>query len=150
MQTLMLKETVHHTLSFVRCKLNTCTTIISPIETVKYTNEIFCRHLSLQMPFFQSKNKNFYNQVLGDLTLEDVALGKPYYLPYIYTTEESVTRVSQYSCYLYLNLLTRFINFTKGLSEHELKVYLVRAEYRYFRFISFVGNDSPAPLGMFF
>lgn len=111
---------------------------------------IFCRLLSLQMPFFQHKTKAFFDQTLKDLTHQYVALGKHRYLPYINSSEGFTTRISQYSCYVYLCLLTRFINIAKDLSEQDLKVYLVRSEYRYFRFMSFADNGGPPPLGMCF
>ncbi|KAL9537228.1 hypothetical protein MBANPS3_011967 [Mucor bainieri] len=99
------------------------------------------------MPFFPTRTKDFYDQTLKDLTPKHVALGAYHYLPRrINFTEKSTAPISQYSCYLYLNLLTRFINITKDLSEHDLKVYLVRAEYRYFRFMGFVENGGPPPL----
>ncbi len=39
-------------------------------------------------------------------------------------------------CWYYLSLLERFVDTTKDMAEDDLKMYLVRAEYRYFQFIS--------------
>lgn len=57
-------------------------------------------------------------------------------------------------CWYYLSLLERFVDITKNMSENDLKLYLVRAEYRYFRFISKKTGDrkivnSTPPLGMY-
>ncbi|KAG2236543.1 hypothetical protein INT48_000843 [Thamnidium elegans] len=45
----------------------------------------------------------------------------------------SVVNVS--NCWYYLSLLERFVNITSSLSQDDLKVYLVRAEYRYFKWM---------------
>ncbi|GAA5804045.1 hypothetical protein HPULCUR_009531 [Helicostylum pulchrum] len=44
------------------------------------------------------------------------------------------------NCWYYLSLLERFVNVTSHMSDKVLKMYLVRAEYRYFRWIANVGN----------
>lgn len=40
------------------------------------------------------------------------------------------------NCWYYLSLLERFVEFTQSLEEDVLKMYLVRAEYRYFKWIA--------------
>lgn len=42
------------------------------------------------------------------------------------------TVVTVSNCWYYLSLLERFVDTTKDMSEDVLKLYLVRAEYRYF------------------
>jgi hypothetical protein len=46
----------------------------------------------------------------------------------------SVVTVS--NCWYYLSLLERFVYATKDLEEEDLKLYLVRAEYRYYTWIT--------------
>ncbi|CAO3643647.1 unnamed protein product [Mucor fragilis] len=48
-----------------------------------------------------------------------------------YPTFDKTVTVS--SCYYYLSLLERFVDTTKDMSESVLKLYLVRAEYRYYK-----------------
>ncbi|KAL9555736.1 hypothetical protein MBANPS3_002233 [Mucor bainieri] len=48
-----------------------------------------------------------------------------------YPTFDKVVTVS--NCYYYLSLLERFVETTKDMSEDVLKLYLVRAEYRYYK-----------------
>lgn len=45
----------------------------------------------------------------------------------------SVVNVS--NCWYYLSLLERFVAITEALPENLLKIYLVRAEYRYFKWM---------------
>jgi hypothetical protein len=40
------------------------------------------------------------------------------------------------NCWYYLSLLERFVEITQSMEEDLLKMYLVRAEYRYFQWIS--------------
>jgi hypothetical protein len=52
------------------------------------------------------------------------------------------------SCYYYLSLMERFVAFTQGLSESELKRFLVRAECRYFKWLmghTFEKFKKPVP-----
>lgn len=44
--------------------------------------------------------------------------------------------VSVKNCWYYLSLLERFVDTTSSMTEDVLKTYLVRAEYRYFLWIS--------------
>jgi hypothetical protein len=46
------------------------------------------------------------------------------------------TVVTVANCWYYLSLLERFVDITSSMSEDVLKMYLVRAEYRYFLWIS--------------
>lgn len=48
-----------------------------------------------------------------------------------FPTFDKVVTVS--NCYYYLSLLERFVETTKDMSESVLKLYLVRAEYRYYK-----------------
>jgi hypothetical protein len=40
------------------------------------------------------------------------------------------------NCWYYLSLLEKFVDITQSMDEEILKMYLVRAEYRYFQWIS--------------
>lgn len=40
------------------------------------------------------------------------------------------------NCWYYISLMERFVDTTIELSEDMLKIYLVRAEYRYFKWLS--------------
>jgi hypothetical protein len=40
------------------------------------------------------------------------------------------------NCWYYLSLMERFVDITLDLNEELLKVYLVRAEFRYFKWLS--------------
>lgn len=51
-----------------------------------------------------------------------------------FPTMSSVVSVS--NCWYYLSLLERFVDITSSMTEDILKMYLVRAEYRYFLWIS--------------
>ena len=59
------------------------------------------------------------------------------------------------NCWYYLSLLERFVDITKDMNEEDLKLYLVRAEYRYFRWIAQPSGTSkstappppPPPVG---
>ncbi|GAN04990.1 hypothetical protein MAM1_0079d04458 [Mucor ambiguus] len=42
----------------------------------------------------------------------------------------------QYTCYGYLSMLAKYIAVTKDMTEAEIKLYFVRAEYRYFRYVN--------------
>lgn len=46
---------------------------------------------------------------------------------------DSVVTVA--NCWYYLSLLERFVDITSTMSENVLKMYLVRAEYRYFQWM---------------
>lgn len=46
------------------------------------------------------------------------------------------TYVTVSNCWYYLSLLERFVYATRQLEEEDLKMYLVRAEYRYHRWIT--------------
>ncbi|GAA5815491.1 hypothetical protein MFLAVUS_009003 [Mucor flavus] len=46
---------------------------------------------------------------------------------------DTVVNVS--NCWYYLSLLERFVDITSSLSQKDLKIYLVRAEYRYFKWM---------------
>ncbi|GAA5796750.1 hypothetical protein HPULCUR_002125 [Helicostylum pulchrum] len=58
------------------------------------------------------------------------------------------------NCWYYLSLLERFVNVTSNMSDKVLKIYLVRAEYRYFRWIANKGarkrDDTLPPLDVAF
>lgn len=60
------------------------------------------------------------------------------------------------TCWYYLSLLESFVDATMDMPEDVLKLYLVRAEYRYFKWFnaSYGKRDSPVstppPIGMFF
>lgn len=43
--------------------------------------------------------------------------------------------VRSHQVYEYLLLLKRFVEFSKDMSEESMRMYLVRAEYRYFKWI---------------
>ena len=47
--------------------------------------------------------------------------------------------------YDYLLLLKRFIEFSKDMSEESMRMYLVRAEYRYFKSISSMKYNYHTP-----
>jgi hypothetical protein len=49
------------------------------------------------------------------------------------------------SCWYYLSLLERFVDATKDMSEETLKIYLVRAEYGYFKWISKASGNVNIP-----
>lgn len=62
------------------------------------------------------------------------------------------TVVTVSSCWYYLSLLERFVDITKDMSEDILKLYLVRAEYRYFLWMykvnkSHLSGLSTPPIG---
>lgn len=64
---------------------------------------------------------------------------------------DSVVTVA--NCWYYLSLLERFVNVTKPMPESVLKVYLVRAEYRYFKWMfknqtEKRGSKAIPPIGM--
>jgi hypothetical protein len=40
------------------------------------------------------------------------------------------------NCWYYLSLLERFVDITQSMTEDVLKMFLVRAEYRYFQFVT--------------
>lgn len=48
-------------------------------------------------------------------------------------------------CWYYLSLLERFVDTTKDMPENILKIYLVRAEYRYFKWISRGSGNKTMP-----
>lgn len=56
------------------------------------------------------------------------------------------------NCWYYLSLLERFVDTTKDMPEDVLKLYLVRAEYRYFKWLNLSNEnhifDSTPPIGM--
>lgn len=53
-------------------------------------------------------------------------------------------------CFYYLSLLERFVETTHDMPESLLKLYLVRAEYRYYRWISsYSYEECIPPLGEF-
>ncbi|KAG2233326.1 hypothetical protein INT48_007762, partial [Thamnidium elegans] len=55
------------------------------------------------------------------------------------------------NCWYYLSLLERFVNVTSPMSDKTLKIYLVRAEYRYFRWIANKGiRDKNNSMLLFF
>jgi hypothetical protein len=51
-----------------------------------------------------------------------------------FPTFNTVVTVS--NCWYYLSLLERFVDITKDMPEDTLKIYLVRAEYRYFKWVT--------------
>lgn len=56
--------------------------------------------------------------------------------------------INPYRCFYYLSLLERFVETTHDMPESVLKLYLVRAEYRYYRWISSNSyRNSTPPLG---
>lgn len=56
-----------------------------------------------------------------------------------YPTFDKAVTVS--NCFYYLSLLERFVETTKTMPEDILKLYLVRAEYRYFKW-AYASNAS--------
>jgi hypothetical protein len=54
------------------------------------------------------------------------------------------------NCWYYLSLLERFVQATKDMDNDTLKMYLVRAEYRYFRWLSERSRDyyKAVPISM--
>lgn len=67
-----------------------------------------------------------------------------------YPTLDTVVNVS--NCFYYLSLLERFVQTTRSMPEDVLKKYLVRAEYRYFKWactkkISSTSRYAIPPLG---
>ena len=56
------------------------------------------------------------------------------------------------NCWYYLSLLERFVDITTEMNEEDLKLYLVRAEYRYFQWIAKCSENNaisspPPPVG---
>ncbi|KAL9537229.1 hypothetical protein MBANPS3_011968 [Mucor bainieri] len=51
--------------------------------------------------------------------------------------------LDQHKCYGYLSMLAKYIEVTKDMTEAEMKLYLVRAEYRYFRYINHMRSTLP-------
>ncbi|KAL7308867.1 hypothetical protein PS15m_011006 [Mucor circinelloides] len=59
--------------------------------------------------------------------------------------------INPYRCFYYLSLLERFVEATHDMPESVLKLYLVRAEYRYYRWISSnLYRNSTPPLDVAF
>ncbi|KAL0145911.1 hypothetical protein V8B55DRAFT_1559669 [Mucor lusitanicus] len=63
--------------------------------------------------------------------------GKWVFLPTVDSYCNSFDHLDQYKCYGYLSMLAKFIEVTKNMTEAEMKLYLVRAEYRYFHHVAY-------------
>lgn len=75
--------------------------------------------------------------------------GKWVFLPTVDSYCNSFDHLDQYKCYGYLSMLAKFIEVTKNMTEAEMKLYLVRAEYRYFHHVAYrySSPNSVVPLG---
>lgn len=76
--------------------------------------------------------------------------GKHVSLPVVESYCDSSTYLDQYQCYGYLSMLAKYIEVTKDMTEEEMKLYLVRAEYRYFHYVNYSYysiSNSKCPLG---
>lgn len=65
---------------------------------------------------------------------------------------DSFVYLDHYQCYAYLSMMAKFIEVTKKMTEAEMKLYLVRAEYRYFHYVTYRyyltnASNSTCPLG---
>lgn len=100
------------------------------------------------MHFFRSKHSKKPSSII-ELNAQHPLLGSTLYMPHIQYMAGYNGKLTQYKCYFYLSLLARFVTITKGMTEEEMKLYLVRAEYRYFKFISSKRNSCHTPaIGM--
>lgn len=57
------------------------------------------------------------------------------------------TSISIDRCFYYLSLLERFVETTQDMPESMLKLYLVRSEYRYYKWTFSSLKESVPPLG---
>ena len=87
------------------------------------------------MHFFSSKHSKKSSSTI-ELNIQHPLLGNTLSMPYTQYMAANYGKLTQYKCYFYLSLLARFVTITKDMTEEEMKLYLVRAEYRYFKFIN--------------
>ncbi|EPB92708.1 hypothetical protein HMPREF1544_00437 [Mucor circinelloides 1006PhL] len=71
-----------------------------------------------------------------ELGKEHPSLGEHIFLAAVDSYCSSFDHLDQYHCYHYLSLVAKYIEVTKNMTEAEMKLYLVRAEYRYYRYMS--------------
>ncbi|KAL7309345.1 hypothetical protein PS15m_011444 [Mucor circinelloides] len=71
-----------------------------------------------------------------ELGKEHPSLGEHIFLTAVDSFCSSFDQLDQYHCYHYLSLIAKYIEVTKNMTEAEMKLYLVRAEYRYYRYMS--------------
>lgn len=70
---------------------------------------------------------------------------KPPVSPYDKPFPSFSTTVTVPNCWYYLSLLERFVDATKDMPEDVLKLYLVRAEYRYFKWFNLSSGKGAKP-----
>jgi hypothetical protein len=87
------------------------------------------------MHFFSSKHSKKSSSTI-ELNIQHPLLGNTLSMPHTQYMAANYGKLTQYKCYFYLSLLARFVTITKDMTEEEMKLYLVRAEYRYFKFIN--------------
>lgn len=96
------------------------------------------------MHFFPGKHSKKFSSII-ELNTQRPLLGNTLPLPHIQDTTGYYRKLTQYGCYFYLSLLARFVAITKDMTEGEMKLYLVRAEYRYIKFIGSMKYNYNTP-----